>query len=164
MTDDSFPRQQARTRRFTLGAPRAYSISPDGQKVLFLRTRSGTDPVTCLWEADASTGEERVLADPRQFGSDEENLPPEERARRERVRETASGIVSYATDKGHTLAVFPLSGEVWAVRLGEPQDEPPGRAGSAGDAAGHPYPGAGPPARPAGTKVAYVHAGDPARP
>jgi dipeptidyl-peptidase-4 len=151
MTDDSFPRQQARTRRFTLGAPRAYSISPDGQKVLFLRTRSGDDPVTCLWEADADTGEERVLADPRQFGSDEENLPPEELARRERVRETASGIVSYGCDKDHTLAVFPLSGEVWTVRLGEP--------GAGATRLPTRTPALDPRPDPAGRKVAYVHAG-----
>jgi len=152
MTDDSFPRQQARTRRFTLGAPRAYSISPDGQKILFLRTRSGSDPVTCLWEADAGSGEERVLADPRVFsGGDEENLPPEERARRERVRETASGIVSYGCDKDHTLAVFPLSGEVWALRLGEPGAEVTRLATRT--------PALDPRPDPTGSKVAYVHAG-----
>jgi dipeptidyl-peptidase-4 len=118
MTDDSFPRQQARTRRFTLGAPRAFSVSPDGERVLFLRTTSGDDPVTCLWEADADSGAERLVADPRALGADEENLPPEERARRERVRETAGGIVSYATDRQLTLAVFPLSGQVYAVHAG----------------------------------------------
>jgi dipeptidyl-peptidase-4 len=152
MTDDSFPRQQARTRRFTLGAPRSYSISPDGQKVLFLRTRSGSDPVTCLWEADADTGAERVLADPRLFsGSDEENLPPEELARRERVRETASGIVSYGCDKNHTLAVFPLSGEVWALRLGE--------AAAGVTRLPTRTPALDPRPDPTGSKVAYVHAG-----
>jgi dipeptidyl-peptidase-4 len=150
MADESFPRQQARTRRFTLGAPRAFSISPDGQKVLFLRTRSGSDPVTCLWETHAETGEERLVADPRELGADDENVPPEERARRERVRETAAGIVSYATDKAHTRAVFPLSGQVYAVQLedtgaGAPRLLPT-RA-----------PALDPRLDPAGTKVAYVH-------
>src|SRR5215471_590703 len=115
---DSFPRQQARTRRFTLGAPRAFQVSQDGRRVMFLRTRSGDDPVTCLWEADAATGAERLVADPRLLGADDENLPPEERARRERLRETGSGIVSYATDKAHTLAVFALSGQVYTASLG----------------------------------------------
>jgi dipeptidyl-peptidase-4 len=159
MTDDSFPRQQARTRRFTLGTPRAYSISPDGRKVLFLRTRSGNDPVTCLWEADADTGEERVLADPRQLGSDEENLPPEERARRERVRETASGIVSYATDEDHTLAVFPLSGEAWALRLDESQGDTDGQPGARATRLPTLTPALDPRPDPTGSKVAYVHAG-----
>src|SRR5215468_3868785 len=95
---DSFPRQQARTRRFTLGAPRAFQVSPDGDRITFLRTRSGDDPVTCLWEADATTGAERLVADPKELGAGDAKLPPQESARRERVRETATGIVSYATD------------------------------------------------------------------
>ncbi|HTU73536.1 MAG TPA: prolyl oligopeptidase family serine peptidase [Trebonia sp.] len=151
MADDSFPRQQARTRRFTLGAPRAFSISPDGGKVLFLRTKAGDDPVTCLWEADAGTGEERLLADPRALGNDEENLPPEERARRERVRESAGGIVTYACDKNHTLAVFPLSGQVYTVSLTDPAAAPqllPTRV-----------PALDPRPDPTGTRVAYVHGG-----
>jgi dipeptidyl-peptidase 4 len=113
----SFPRQQARTQGFTLGVPRAFGVSPDGSRITFLRTKSGDDPVTCLWEADAATGAERLIVDPRTLGADEENLPPAERARRERVRETAGGIVSYATDARHTVAVFALSGQVYVARL-----------------------------------------------
>ena len=83
---ESFPRQQARTRRFTLGVPRAFQVSADGTRVMFLRSKAGDDPVTCLWELDVAAGEERLVADPRALGADEENLPPEERARRERLR------------------------------------------------------------------------------
>jgi dipeptidyl-peptidase-4 len=53
---ESFPRLSARTRRFSLGVPRDITIAPDGSRVVFLRTRSGTDPVTCLWELDARFG------------------------------------------------------------------------------------------------------------
>jgi hypothetical protein len=42
---DSFPRQHARTRRFTLGVPRRFSVAPDGGRVVFLRS-AGDDPVT----------------------------------------------------------------------------------------------------------------------
>jgi dipeptidyl-peptidase-4 len=114
---ESFPRQQARTRRFTLGVPRAFRISPDGDRVVFLRSKGGADPVTCLWTLDVSTGNERLVADPRALGADEENLPPEERARRERVREHAGGIVAYATDANLTVAAFALSGRVYGVSL-----------------------------------------------
>ena len=42
MTEElSFPRQYARTQRFTLGAPRAFTVSPDGGRVVFLRSRTG---------------------------------------------------------------------------------------------------------------------------
>ena len=118
---DSFPRQEARTRRFSLGVPRAFGVSPDGARVVYLRTKGGGDPVTCLWVLDVASGQERLAADPRALGSyaggGEEDLPPEERARRERVREQAGGIVAYATDRDVTVAAFALSGRVYAVPL-----------------------------------------------
>src|ERR1700759_4659916 len=65
---ESFPRQEARTRRFTLGGPRAFPVSPDGPRVIYLRTQGGSDPVTCLWVLDVATGTERLAADPRTLG------------------------------------------------------------------------------------------------
>src|SRR5215467_7190805 len=82
---DSFPRQQARTRRFTLGVPRSFQISPDGSRVAFLRSKGGGDPVTCLWVLDVGTGTERLVADPAELAAGE--VPAEEKARRERSRE-----------------------------------------------------------------------------
>nr|WP_055508381.1 S9 family peptidase [Nonomuraea pusilla] len=114
---ESFPRLSARTRRFTLGVPRGFTISPDGGRVVFLRTKSGTDPVTCLWELDTETHVERLVIDPRTLSQDEENLPPEERARRERSREQAGGVVAYSTDKDVTTAVFALSGALHVADL-----------------------------------------------
>jgi dipeptidyl-peptidase 4 len=114
---ESFPRQEARTKRFSLGVPRAFRISPGGGRVVFLRSRGGTDPVTCLWVLDIATGTERLVADPQVLGADDENLPPQERARRERVREQAGGIVAYATDSAVEVAAFALSGRVYAVDL-----------------------------------------------
>ena len=40
------------------------TLSPDGERVAFLRSRGGTDPVTCLWTLDLATGVERLVADP----------------------------------------------------------------------------------------------------
>jgi dipeptidyl-peptidase-4 len=114
---ESFPRQEARTRRFTLGVPRAFRISPDGTRLTYLRTQGGGDPVTCLWGLEVGRGPERLVVDPRTLGGDEEDLPPQERARRERVREQAGGIVAYATDTNLTVAVFSWSGRVYMVDL-----------------------------------------------
>lgn len=114
---DSFPRLHARTRRFTLGVPRGFTISPSGDRIVFLRTKGGSDPVTCLWEFDVLSGKERLIVDPRVLSVDEEDLPPEERARRERSREQAGGIVGYSTDAGVTTAVFALSGGLYVVDL-----------------------------------------------
>ena len=148
---ESFPRQQARTRRFTLGVPRAFQVSADGQRVLFLRSKAGGDPVTCLWELSLASGAERLVADPRSLGADEENLPPEERARRERVRETAAGIVAFSTDRDMTMAVFALSGQVYRVPLGVP--DPAARLVATKT------PALDPRVNPLGRQVAYVHEG-----
>ena len=44
---DDFPARYARTRRFTLGAPASVTVSPDGRRVLFLRSAAGDDPTPC---------------------------------------------------------------------------------------------------------------------
>jgi dipeptidyl-peptidase 4 len=115
---DSFPRRQARTRGFTLGVPRTFSVAPDGGRVVFLRSRTGTDPVTCLWTLDLSSGEERLVVDPAALDlPGEDDLPPEEKARRERSREQAGGVVGYATDAGMTMATFTLAGQLFVTEL-----------------------------------------------
>ncbi|MBV2362781.1 S9 family peptidase [Streptomonospora nanhaiensis] len=147
----SFPRQQARTRRFTIGVPRAFQISPDGRRVAFLRTRDGDDGLACLWVRDLDTGREDVVADPRAVGgAAEEDLPPEERARRERLRETGGGIVSYTVDREFTRAAFTLSGRLYAVDLAGEDGvrELPATA-----------PVVDPAIAPTGTAVAYVSGG-----
>ncbi|MBG6087264.1 S9 family peptidase [Actinomadura viridis] len=114
----SYPRQSARTRRFTLGVPRAFQIAPDGTYVAFLRTKAGDDPVTCLWTLDVATGEERLVADPAALNvPGEADLPAEERARRERAREQAGGIVGYAVDREVRQAVFTLGGQLFLADL-----------------------------------------------
>jgi len=114
----SFARLSACTLRFTLGLPRNLRVAPDGSRVVFLRAPSGTDRGTCLWSLDLSEGEERLVVDPKQLlAVGDEQLSPEERARRERSREGASGIVGYATDEDVRLAVFALSGRPYVVDL-----------------------------------------------
>ncbi|MFF3490758.1 prolyl oligopeptidase family serine peptidase [Streptomyces sp. NPDC002795] len=118
MTIETFPRQHARTQRFTLGAPRAFTVAPDGERVVFLRSSSGTDRANALWVLDVAGGQERVAADPvALLGGAAENLSAEERARRERSREGGAGIVGYATDAAAELATFALSGRLFAAEL-----------------------------------------------
>jgi dipeptidyl-peptidase-4 len=118
MTQLSFPRQFARTQRFTLGAPRSFTVAPDGTRVLFLRSRSGTDRAQLLWVLDVADGGERVAADPAALlGGGEERLSAEERARRERSREGSAGVVGYAVDDAATVAAFTLSGRLFTAGL-----------------------------------------------
>ena len=115
---DSFPRQFARTQRFTLGEPRTVSVSADGRLVIFLRSAAGDDPVNSLWVLDTSSGEEQLVADARELlGETPSELPPEERARRERTREAALGITGYATDDTGRVAAFALGGRLFVAGL-----------------------------------------------
>lgn len=147
---ESFPRRHARTQRFTLGAPRAFSIAPDGSRVVFLRSPSGTERANKLWVLDLPGGGERVAADPGTLlaGSAEE-LSAEERARRERLREGGAGIVGYATDAAVELASFALSGRLFVAEL---------RAGTARELA-VPGPVIDPRPSPDGRYVAYAARG-----
>ena len=61
MDVDGFPLQFARTRRFSLGAPHDFTVSPDGERVVFLRSASGSDPRGLLWLYQ--DGREHLLAD-----------------------------------------------------------------------------------------------------
>ncbi|HET6818012.1 MAG TPA: prolyl oligopeptidase family serine peptidase [Mycobacteriales bacterium] len=142
---ESFPRQSARTRRFTLGEPRSFTVCSSGGRVLFLRALSGTDPRTALWALEPS-GEERLVVDPARLG-DSDDIPAEERARRERARETASGVVAYSADAAGDVVAFAAAGEVWVVEVetGEP------RRLEAAAPAFDPRPD------PTGKRVAYVH-------
>ncbi|MCZ1001877.1 DPP IV N-terminal domain-containing protein [Streptomyces mirabilis] len=146
----SFPRRYARTQRFTLGAPRAFTVSPDGSRVVFLRSSSGTDRANQLWVLDVGEGQERVAADPRTLlGGATERLSTAERARRERSREGGAGIVGYATDTAVELASFALSGRLFTAEL---------RAGTARELR-VPGPVIDPRPSPDGRLVAYVRGG-----
>ncbi|GAB2986948.1 S9 family peptidase [Saccharothrix stipae] len=142
----SFPRQHARTQRFTLGAPRTFTAAPDGAKVYFLRTAAATSRANGLWAFDTATRTEALLVDPTTLLTDPEDLSPEERARRERAREQAAGIVGYATDGAARQAVFALSGRLFVVELATAAVRELPVAGAAID----------PRLDPTGRKVGYV--------
>ena len=119
--NDTFPRQHARTRRLTLGEPRAVRIAPDGERIVFLRSDSGNDAVTRLrvLEPDKSgVWSERLVADPTALArAGDSDLPVAERARRERLRESAEGITAIDTDREVRLATFVLNGQLFAADL-----------------------------------------------
>ena len=114
----SFPRRHARTRGFTLGRPRGFQVGADGARVAFLRSGGGDDPVNRLWVLELASGAERLAADPAALlGDGADDLPPEERARRERARERAGGIVAFAADLDLTVASFALAGRLFLADL-----------------------------------------------
>jgi dipeptidyl-peptidase-4 len=146
----SFPRRYARTQRFTLGAPRGFTVAAGGRRILFLRSTAGDDPVQHLWILELPEGRERCLAAPAQLHAHgDEELAAEERARRERVRESASGIVAYAIDREATVAAFALGRRLFAIDVATGA----ARVLPTEQAVVDPRPD------PTGRRVAYVHGG-----
>ena len=127
----AFPRQYARTRRLTLGMPHAFTVSPDGERVLFLRTRSGEDPVSCLWLL--AGGVERLLFDPAAAGSKE-------------AGSKAAGVAAYSADAAVRTAAFASGGSLWVAGTDGAAPRLVPTAGPAGD----------PRLDPTGRRVAYV--------
>lgn len=120
-SNDTFPRQNARTQRFTLGRPRTCTVSPDddpdGGTVLFVRAASGADRVGRLWRWTATAGEVELVDPVALLAGEDEQLSDAERARRERAREAASGIVTYSVDANVKHAVFALSGRLFLTEV-----------------------------------------------
>ena len=123
----TFPRLHARTQRFTLGEPRTVEVTATGTRILFLRSRHGQDPINCSLgrrRGDRRGAPARRPRDAHRRRSSA--LPPDELARRERTREAAGGITSYAIDRDGTLAAFALAGRLFVcdVDSGEASELP----------------------------------------
>ena len=109
--DTSFLKLYAETRGFMLGRPQKPKITPDGKAVLFLRSEPKT-PKLKLYEFDVATGKTKELLSPESLlkGADE-NLTPEEMARRERQRITVGGFADYHLHKDGKRGLGVLQGE-----------------------------------------------------
>ena len=87
-------------------------VSSGGTRVTFLRSSGPDDTVNALWRLDVASRTEVVVADPRRLLDDADaDLPPEDTPR-ERARESAGGIVAYATDAPGRIAVAALNGRL----------------------------------------------------
>jgi dipeptidyl-peptidase 4 len=93
---------------------------------------------------------ETLLADPLTIGQDDANLPAEELARRERMRETSGGITAFSLDRDGTKAVFSLGGTLCVTTI------------ATGRTVAHAHLGGGvvdPRIDPTGRSVAFVRGG-----
>ncbi|MGZ3455410.1 MAG: DPP IV N-terminal domain-containing protein [Polyangiales bacterium] len=148
--DSAFLTTIAETRNFRLGAPKSMVPTPDGKSVLFLRSeaRKGKQQ---LFETDLASGTTRVLLAPEDVAKGAETLSPEEKARRERLRITATGFTSFDLDPTATKILLPISGRLFVLDRASKKvvELPTGK-----DAAIDPH------WSPKGDRVAYVRGGD----
>lgn len=104
-------------------APRSVRLSPDGKRVTFLQGKADEQERLDLWEYNLADQQSRMLVDSENLMPGEENLSDEEKARRERMRLFAKGIISYYWgDDGETL-LFPLGGDIFIYDLTKSADE-----------------------------------------
>ena len=94
----------------------------DGSRALFLRSDGPEDTVTSLWMSvidENGNASEMLLDDPRTLlaDADAEDVPAEERARRERAREGGSGIVGYSTDASGNRVTFTINGQLFLTDI-----------------------------------------------
>ncbi len=112
--DTAFLRTYAATRGFRLGTPRNATPTPDGKSVLFLRS-AAREPKQSLFETDLSTGATKELLAPDAVAKGPETLSPEEKARRERLRITASGFTAFDLSDDGAHVLLSLSGRLFVL-------------------------------------------------
>ncbi|WP_426017190.1 DPP IV N-terminal domain-containing protein [Brevundimonas sp. DWR2-3-1b1] len=89
------------------------SLSPDGQLVAFLRSREDNVDVQDLWAAPTGEGEPYKLIDAQALVPDAGELSEAEKARRERMRISARGVVEYSWDQQGRYILAPLEGDIF---------------------------------------------------
>lgn len=149
-----FLRQYAQTNRFRSGHPSGFAITPDGATVYYLRS-GPRDRVQSLYAFDTASKSERVfLTAEGLLGAGEETLSAEEKARRERARQSARGIAMFELSKDGAKVLVPLSGRLFVVSSSDGGVREL-KASVEGASAG-----LDPRFSPDGSKVAFVRDGD----
>lgn len=111
--DTQYLRDHAQTRGFMLGRPMKPQPTPDGKAVLFLRSEPRVARLS-LFEFDVATSKTRELLTPQQLlKGAEENLSPEEKARRERMRVSVGGFTTFQLGDDGTSILLSLSGRLY---------------------------------------------------
>lgn len=89
------------------------ALSPDGKRVTYLKGKAEAANVQDLWAADVKGGEPYRLIDSATLSSGAKELSEAEKARRERARVSARGIVEYSWDKQGRFILVPLDGDLY---------------------------------------------------
>jgi len=112
---------------------RALRVSPDGERVTFLRGRADNQFQLDLWEYNMKDKTTHRLVDSKKLVPNE-NLSLEERARRERARTASlSGIISYSWSPDGKQILVPIAGDLYLVDVKNPDAARKVASGNVGD-------------------------------
>ena len=94
--------------------PTKVEISPDGERVTFLRAKTDDQTTYDLWEYNVKARKTRLLLDSKKLVHGEEQLTDAEKARRERARVAGRhGFVDYTWAPDGKKLLFPLNGKLY---------------------------------------------------
>ena len=101
-----------------LGGPslKGLKISPDGERVTYLKPKQTDFLKLDLWEYNLKANEHSMLVDSDELVN-QEQLSDEEQARRERQRIRSKGIISYFWARNSKGLLFPLGGDLYFYEL-----------------------------------------------
>jgi dipeptidyl-peptidase-4 len=99
-----------------LSGPRATGVqlSPDGSILTFLKPIQGQSSLS-LWAMPSGGGEPYVLLDAGALNDSNKVMSEAEKAMRERMRISASGIISYSWSSDSKAILVPLDGDIFRV-------------------------------------------------
>jgi len=108
-------------------------VSPDGERVTFLRGRADNQFQLDLWEYNMKDKTTHRLVDSKKLVPTE-NLSLEEKARRERARTASlSGIISYSWAPSGKQILVPIAGDLYLVDVANPDNARKVASGNVGD-------------------------------
>jgi dipeptidyl-peptidase-4 len=103
--------------------PRSLKVSPDGERVTFLRPKATDQNRLDLWEYHIKDKSTRLLVDADTVDSGIE-LSDAEKGRRERARMAGlTGIIGYDWSPDGKQLLFPIGGKLYLYRLGASKEE-----------------------------------------
>jgi dipeptidyl-peptidase-4 len=104
--------------------PVQLKVSPDGERVTFLRAKADDRTTFDLWEYNVKANATRLLVDSKTLTPNGEQLSDVEKARRERARIAGThGIVEYTWAPDGKKLLFPLAGKLYLYDLDAPTDK-----------------------------------------
>ncbi|GGZ37606.1 S9 family peptidase [Asticcacaulis endophyticus] len=100
-----------------LSGPKAVGakLSPDGEILTWLKPKASNAQVQDLWAVPVRAGTPYVIVDADQLSSASKVLSEAEKARRERMRVSARGVVAYDWDGSSKSILVPLDGDIYRV-------------------------------------------------
>ncbi|WZO97356.1 DPP IV N-terminal domain-containing protein [Isosphaeraceae bacterium EP7] len=129
--------------------PDSFGFTPDGKSLTYLKPE-GASLAKVLWKVDLAGGKPRVIARAPGEGVSERTVSPEEALRRERQRQTATGLAQVVRASAADATLIPINGDLYLQR-GE---------GELTRLTSTPSPELDPKLDAAATRVAFVREGD----